>query len=422
MEGAVNTTTKAATFHHNSSLLHTNLANLPNPSPIPPASTTALYDMSDDCNSSDDGSAINKTQKKVKSKKDNRIRAVHRYLGKSICEPTRRFSGDSKQNLARIARDARFRYRSSAKKRLQHLEWAAKTLTPPAFTYYVHLFRVDDQMQKLLSQLERKEKPISDTPVKAKPSQGSIIKSIRTMSEGRKFRKLRDLASEISGESKKERDTFNRWALTLLDEAHRTKFESFIKKQPRKMIKQGLMSRPLRDVPFSGPDRKLVNRLLALLMRTSESVARRPWPQMVHPERKTKSKQVRRAHHQMESDERLLDELRGRIELGWPDYTKTPYAGGLSNAKLIDKIRALEEEVLGITMLPSKTCIKRIIDIVNETYPRKDRISAKRRHALPEKIKKEFKKKLHLMYLYDKWRATNPPDSERFSDVLTKDH
>jgi len=330
----------------------------PYPDPSPPHGSfgASYHDMLGDYNSSDDDFSMFGTHNKAKSKEDNRIHAVHRYLGKPICEPTQRFSADSTQNLARIARDARFRYRSSAKKRLQHLEWAAKTLHPAALTHYVHLFRVDHQMDELLGQSEHKEELTGERSVKAKLSQDS---------------------------------------------------------------KQKLMSRPLRDVPFNGTDRKLVEGLLSLLMRISESVARRAWPQLVFSEPQVKLDQVRRARHEMERDELLLDELRGRIELGWPDYIKSDHAGGLSNTELIDKVQALQEEVLGIALLPSETCIKRIINIVNKTYPRKDRISHKKHHAMPAKIKEQFKKKLHLMYLYDKWRATNPPDSERFSDVVT---
>lgn len=167
------------------------------------------------------------------------------------------------------------------------------------------------------------------------------------MSERKKCQELRKLASEMGGESKKAREKFNRWALTLLDEAQRPKFERAIKNQrsiDRKMKKLKLMSRPLAEAPLSTRERKLVEGLLSLLMRTSESIARRPWPQMAHPERKIKSKQIRRAHQEMERDERLLDEMRGRIELGWSEHKKTPYASKLASAKLIDIVRALDKQ------------------------------------------------------------------------------
>lgn len=94
---------------------------------------------------------------------------------------------------------------------------------------------------------------------------------------------------------------------------------------------------------------------------------------MAHPERKIKSKQIRRAHQEMERDERLLDEMRGRIELGWSEHKKTPYASKLASAKLIDIVRALDKEVLGIALLPSTACILRIVDIAKNAYSKEER-------------------------------------------------
>lgn len=126
-------------------------------------------------------------------------------------------------------------------------------------------------MQKFLSQLEQKEESGTE------PSKASILKSLKKMSERKKCQELRKLASEMGGESKKAREKFNRWALTLLDEAQRPKFERAIKNQrstDRKMKKLKLMSRPLAEAPLSTRERKLVEGLLSLLMRTSESIAR----------------------------------------------------------------------------------------------------------------------------------------------------
>jgi hypothetical protein len=40
---------------------------------------------------------------------------------------------------------------------------------------------------------------------------------------------------------------------------------------------------------------------------------------------------------------------------------------------------------------------------------------------MPAELKEEFEKQLRLMKLYDDWRATNPPDSDRFVDFMMKD-
>jgi hypothetical protein len=383
------------------------------------------HNMSEDHKSSgDEDDSPSETASKLMSKntrkRDEGVRMVHSYLGKGINE-TRKFSKDSKLLLTRIANIARQEYRSSAKKRLKHVEWAAKTLNPAAFTPYVRLLGVDEQMQNLLSQVERNKEP-----AKEKPSEASILKSLRHMSERQKYQELRRLASEMEGESKEACVKFNTLALTLLDDARRTKFERFVKEQPSehcKMEKQLLMRRPLAELPFNTVERELVMRLLSLLMRILESVARRPWPQFSRCERKDRlrNKEVSRVRHAMERDEHLLDELRGRIELGWPDYNRTPYAGGLSNKVLIKKVRALQKEVLGIALLPSKAYILHIIGIVNRVYPNEERPSAKKNHAMSAKLEKKFQQQPRLMKLYDDWRATNPSDSDRLVEFAKKE-
>jgi hypothetical protein len=154
------------------------------------------HDMSDEYNSSggddssDDGAPVSKTQKSAKKhkptknsksqkkakleaarKQNNRMHVVHRFLGKEICTRHKRLSELSKHHLTRIADDARYRYRSSAKKRLQHLKIAAKTLKPAALTRYVRLFRADNEMQRLIRRLEPEEEP-----VKEKPSQALVFR------------------------------------------------------------------------------------------------------------------------------------------------------------------------------------------------------------------------------------------------------
>ena len=80
----------------------------------------------------------------------------------------------------------------------------------------------------------------------------------------------------------------------------------------------------------------------------------------------------------------------------------------------------VDEEVVGIPLLPSTACIRHIIKIVNKVYPLEVRSSADKRCAMPSELKEEFRAQLRLKSLYDDWRATNPPDSECFSDYVPK--
>jgi hypothetical protein len=290
------------------------------------------------------------------------------------------------------------------------------------------MFYLDKGMQSLIRQLEPEEEP-----VKKKPSQTSILNSLEKMSEREKYRELRRLMTESTGESKEARAIFNSWASTLLNEKWRPKFKRAIKKQPardREMKQFEINSKSLAEVPFSTTERYFVEGLLSLLMRTSESVARRPWPQKKlpsfdHPsaERKDREEvnQVRNIRRKMERDEGRLNELRGRIELGWLDHNSTREAKRLTTPSLIETVRALDQEALGIALLPSMACILRIIDIVNEISPIQKRHPVNERWDMPAELKEEFEKQLRLMKLYDDWRATNPPDSDRFVDFMMKD-
>lgn len=352
---------------------------------------------------------------------------IHRYLGVEIRKKPSPISEHSEEYLRRIAQDAQYRYRSSAKKRLQRLEIAVKILHPAAFTRYVREFGVDKPMQALMNQLQPTEEP-----VKEKPTRARILKSFKKLPERKKFKKLCSLAWGMSDDSKEERVTFNSWALTLLDDVWRPKFRRVIKQQPfgdpeKKRLE--LMSRPLTEVSFSTRERKYVEGLLSLLMRTSESVARRSWPQKelcsfddphAKPEDAVKAGQVRSTRKDMERDEHCLNELRGRIDHAWPDHDKDRRFRRLPITNLIDEVRALDEEVVGIPLLPSTACMKHIVKIVDRTYPKEDRSSADKRYAMPSELKKELRSQLRRMSLYDNWRATNPPDSERFSDYVMK--
>lgn len=392
----------------------------PDPSPPHESSGALDHDMSDIHNGSDaENDSISETSKGLMPKKDRkqeeRIRLVHRHLNREIDE-THQFSEESTQLLARIARIARHDYRSSAEKRLKHFEWAAKTLTAAAFTPYVRMFGVDAEVKRFINRLNPKEKRVKQSPIEA-----SILRSLKNMSGRKNFLELRKLAGEKRGESKETRDNFNEWALTLLDEKWRLKFEQFIKNEPhqdRKMKKKELMRRPLAEVPFNSTERKIVEGLLSLLMRISESVARRPWPQKFRPIKKKTAKRVPKIHREMERKESLLDELRGRIELGWPGHVKTVYAGMHADKDLIKKVEDLSTEVLGISLLPSAACIQHIIDMVKKISSMEARSPADDGCVMPAKFRNKFEHKLRQMDLYDDWRSTKPPDSERFLDFM----
>jgi len=371
--------------------------------------------------------SASQTKPKSTIHKPGRFYKVHRYLGNKHKTKPSRISEHSKTYLARIAHDERYRYRSSAKMRLQHLRSALEILEPGAFARYVHLFGVDEPMQALLDQLD----PVEE-PVKKKKTKAQMLRLVKKLSEDKKFKYLRNLAWKMSDASKEERDTFNDWALTLLDDVWRPEFQRVINQHPfgdPKKKQLELMNRPLTKVPFSTKERKYVEGLLSLLMRTSESVARRPWPQKelcsfddphARPDDEAKANQVRKIRQGMEKDEHCLDELRKRIEHAWPDHNKDLGVHRLSITDLIDRVRALDEEVVGIPLLPSTACIKYIIKIVNKAYPLEVRSPADKRCAMPSDLKKEFRARLRRMSLYDNWRATNPPDSECFSDYVPK--
>jgi hypothetical protein len=61
----------------------------------------------------------------------------------------RELSEDSKQNLVRIADEARSEFGTSADKKVKHLEWAAKTLTPNGYAHYVRLVDIDHEQTSM---------------------------------------------------------------------------------------------------------------------------------------------------------------------------------------------------------------------------------------------------------------------------------
>jgi hypothetical protein len=397
--------------------------------------SSSFEDSSDVEDSSDDEISVSTTQNKRKMKKANArsmkvskfsltalepssgaiermIRMVHRYLNKDIGEVPYQLSEESKQNLARIARDARFEYRSCAKERLKHLEWAAKTLTTTALTPYVRLFRVDKQVETLLGKLEREADSVKENSRKA-----SLLESFKTMSEAKKFKELVKLTGEMSGESKEARDSFNNWALTQLDGVWCPRFRAVIENQPfpaQQKKPMDLLSRPLAEVPFNKRERRLVEGILVLLMRVCESVACRPWPQIpscsnhdLSKEDQVKVDQIQKIRLQMKREEDLLDMLRGLIEIGWPRRIDTQI-DRCATTDLIDDIRTVDAKVNGLPLLPSTACMQRIVDIANETYLMKSRSPTDLYCAMPSELMLDFEQKLHLKAVYDKWRATEP--------------
>jgi hypothetical protein len=357
------------------------------------------------------------TRSKTTRKRSERIRAVHHHLNKEVDE-THELSEEAKRRLTRIAKTARYECRSSAKKRLKHLQWAARTLTAAAFTPYVRLFNVDGQVTRLIRRMELDQQPVGEGP-----NEAFILKLLEKLSARERYRVLRTLATGMSEEGKVARDNFNMWALTLLDEAWHPKFERVIKEQQalyQKTKAQKLPSRPLAEVPFDTTERDLVEGLLSLLMRVSESVARRAWPEKPQHASKDMAKEIRKIHWEMKRDEGFLDSMRARIEIGWRDYVKARQVHRLSTPDLIDKVRALDEKVLGMPLLPSKLCILHIIDIVNKGCPVKNSPPASDRCAMPAELLKEFEENLHMRDVYDEWRATNPPDSELFWDTAVE--
>jgi hypothetical protein len=376
------------------------------------------HDMSDDHKSlADEDDSPSETGRETKSKtarkRGERIHIVHHYLNKEMDE-THELSEEAKRRLARIARTARYEYRSSARKRLKHLQWAARTLTAAAFSPYVRLFDVDGEVTRLII----RQMELEQEPAKEGPDEASILKLLEKLPAPEKYLVLHTLAAGMTQESKEARDNFNMWALALLDEAWHPKFERVIKKQQvlyQKTKAQKLPSRPLARVPFNTTERSLVEGLLSLLMRLSESVARRVWPQKPQRASKDMAKEIRRIHREMKKDEHILDVMRARIEIGWSDPIKPPYVSRIPTPALIFKIRVLELDILGMALLPSDDCILYIIELINKVSSMEVRSPADDDCcAMPAELMEDFKSALRQMDIYDEWRATNPPDSVHF--------
>ncbi|KAH0364688.1 hypothetical protein KCU65_g6618, partial [Aureobasidium melanogenum] len=351
-------------------------------------------------------------------------RLISSYLGKEVGKDYRKLSTESKQNLLRNSKEAHAELRDSTEEKLKHLQWAASTFTTAALSYYICVFQIDERMQKQLDQPDQKEEPLEE-----ELSEAARIESIPTLSQRDRFLVLMKLADEKKHEDKEAREASNKWSLSQLDEMWGKRFSKFIQAQPYKVQKKkprDLMTRPLSVVPFNTAERRLVEGLLSLLMRVSESVARRPWPQMpmswkqaLTPEDELTVQAFQKSWKEMKQEDNLLDGLRKRIEKGWPHDFKGS-VDRLSVETLINKVRRIDEKILGIPLLPSTDCIQNILKIVDQTYLMESRSPDDTHCTMPAELLEEFNDNLHMNDVYDEWRATNPPDSERLSDFADR--
>ncbi|KAG9852010.1 hypothetical protein KCU98_g3621, partial [Aureobasidium melanogenum] len=365
-----------------------------------------------------------KIREHIEKVETSKNRLISSYLGKEVGEDYSKLSESSKQNLFRISTEAHADLRESTEEKLKHLKWAASTFTSAALSYYIRVVQVDKRMLKQLEQPKRKEEP-----VKEELSEAARVESIKSLSQRDRFHVLIKLANEKQHEDEEAREAFNKWSLSQLDEIWGNRFSKVIQAQPykdQKKKQQDLMSRPLSVVPFNTAERRLVEGLLSLLMRVSESVARRPWPQRtmswkqaLTPEDELAVHAFQRSWKEMKQEENLLDGLRKRTEKGWPHDFKGS-VDRLSVEKLINQVRLIDEKILGIPLLPSTDCIQNIIKIVDQTYLLESRSSNDTHCTMPAELLEEFNDNLHMNDVYDEWRATNPPDSERLLDFAMK--
>ncbi|CAD0111641.1 unnamed protein product [Aureobasidium uvarum] len=399
-----------------------------------------------------------KTREHIKKIEESRNRLISTYLGKDVSKDFSKLSEESKQNLVRISFEARTQTGESTEKQLKHLKWAATTFSTAALSYYVRVFKIDKRMRKQMNQPEQEEEP-----VKEELSEAAKIESIETLDQRRRFQVLIQLAEEKKHEDKDARESFNRWSLAQLDGLWGPRFTKVIQNQPyrdQKKKLRALLNRPLSEVPFNATERRLVQELLSLLMRISESIARQPWPerpttsidtlnpeqrrasrifyktgkvieqrgepmsledlQVLSPEEKLAVQTFQKEWKEMKQEDNLLDELRKRIEKSWPHGSR----GGVERLgieELIDYVRLIDEKVMGISLLPSTDCIHHIIKISERTWLMESRSSADNGCTMPAELLKEFDDNLYMKDVYDHWRDTNPPDSERLLDFVMED-
>lgn len=397
---------------------------------------------------------ISKIKKSSTKKKKPNSPMIHRHLDQDLTKITL-LSEDLRENLARMARKAREEFGECTEKKFEHLEWAGAILTPSAYTYYVHIVGVDKEMQRQLSHLERKDQPVDESAVKEESVDEDIhfelVCRLAVKDEpGEKQLIKKDPVDEISikNEPVDEISNFEELVYDIpignerVEEQSNTETHDVfpikeellgivthkLAKQGRKQKKKALLRRPLSKLPFNATERRLVEGLLSLLMRVSESFARQPWPKVPKWSEELRANLVERRarrlkmqiRRQAKAAERFLNGLRKLIEKNWSHEVGARTAR-MPVQNLIEKVRCLDKEVLGIPLLPSTECIHRIVKIIDATYLVESRSADDNHCIMPAHLIREFDKNLCMRDVYDAWRATYPPDSERLSDFMTQD-
>ncbi|KAG9594634.1 hypothetical protein KCU77_g3572, partial [Aureobasidium melanogenum] len=423
----------------------------PYPDPSPPGGVFGIsdYDMSDDYypSSGEDYFDADNSTSKAPAKDDS-----SRSAPKKKKKPTANAKEESK-----VKKSSTKRKKPNSPMTHRHLDQdptkitplsedlrenlARATLTPAAYTYYVHIIGVDKEMQRQLSHLEReedsvneaavkeesidevdvKEEPVDEVAVKEEPVEtsgdgasdfeidhepaeaGKKVKSGRAKRKlnRKKVEELTQMMIKKKYESREARVSFQNWALTQLDIRWHRRFQKLMHKHDflasdsrledmkteagRKKQRVELLSRPLSEVPFNTAERRSSTKIV----------------------------------EEMRSEEHLLNALRKLIEKNWP-YKPQGCAKHIPIKDLIKKVRKIEENILGISLLPSTDCVYRIIMIVNATYRIETRSPGDEHCAIPTDLAEEFEQSLYMKDVYDTWRATNPPDLERLKDFMMR--
>ncbi|KAG9555622.1 hypothetical protein KCU71_g8081, partial [Aureobasidium melanogenum] len=241
----------------------------PYPDPSPPGGSygDSDYDMSDNSHSSSDEessdaddssseasetdetskSALKKKKKldahankqlKLKEARDRKLKRqmFHLHLDNSPSKAFTPISGEARQNLARISREARAGFGNSKEKKLKHLRWAFQTFTPAGYANYARIIGVDKEMQERLGHPELDGEPFEEDSLGEGPAKvrRSDIKKIKRESnlrhkEQRAARKREKFAAQTRP-SRKEAPT----AQLKATWARKKKFHEMVKLSRKK--------------------------------------------------------------------------------------------------------------------------------------------------------------------------------------------
>ncbi|KAG9563585.1 hypothetical protein KCU71_g3571, partial [Aureobasidium melanogenum] len=115
-----------------------------------------------------------KKQLKLKEAQNQKLKRqmFHLHLDKSPSKAFTSISGQARQNLVRISREARAEFGNSKEKKLKHLRWAFQTFTPAGYANYVHIIGVDKEMQRRLSHPELDGEPFEEESLEQEPAKG----------------------------------------------------------------------------------------------------------------------------------------------------------------------------------------------------------------------------------------------------------